>query len=207
MNYYLNEKINIKNVEKIIFFDIDQTLTSVVNFCTLSLNENHNNLIKDKYYNKFKTLKLCDIGTLERPSVALFAELLKTTNSKAFCIASWSNVQQGKLNINEIMSLFSDFADFPDDWLIGCSFSSCLDRYSTYILPIIEKINFEGKFAVIDDGGFNYIENKNTVIVDGRLGFTIYDFFKVLDILEISKIKSPLNYYFQNFKEERKNLK
>lgn len=186
------------NAENIVFFDIDGTLTSSTDHFILKHQKSTKELTH-KLYKNWKTIGLYDYSELTHSCIALFSLFLRQTNSKAICISSWNNNENPELYIKELTEAFEGISDFPQDWLLGFIGGSGGDRFSTDINPFIKNLNIKKPYVILDDGGFTYSKKENVVIVDGRLGFNIYDYEKALNILKI-KEEPDLGYFERNIK-------
>lgn len=187
---------NFDDIENLVFFDIDQTLSDSISHCFTNVDDIL--ALKQELKNDgFKRVKAIDVLYLSKTSLQLFAELLKVKGTKAICISSWAMVKEGYV-IDEIDTLFNRYADFPDNWLVGLLGGGGGDRVVDYVLPFVEKHNFKGNFVVIDDGGGRYSRQDIVVNVDGRLSYNIYDFVRTCDILNIQSVENEkLNYHLQ----------
>lgn len=180
------KKINLDNMQNIVFFDIDSTLSSSVDHCVLK--EQHQDIkITKNLYQNWETISYYNYAELSHSSVALFAYFLKQTNSKAVCISSWNKHQKAELFIKELSEAFETISDFPDDWLLGISGLCGGDRWKHSIEPFIKEHNVQVPFVALDDAGWNYSDQSKAVLVDGRLGFNIIDYMKALKILNLKE--------------------
>ncbi len=187
MIYY--KKNILKETQNIVFFDIDGTLSSTNEWQLLMDNPKYKSF-KESFYQQWKTIKLVDFRNLNHISVALFANLLRQSNSKAVCISSWNVRGSGicpDLYFQQLKESFeSIYQYFPENWLLGYS-SGEVDRNVSAIKPFLEKTNFKGKHIAIDDGGFQYLDQSLTVIVKSRNGFDHQDYEKALKLFNINE--------------------
>lgn len=180
----------LSKTENIVFFDIDSTLTSTTEHFTLLEQPSYEARIKSMYQKKWKTISYWDYLELSHASIALFAAFLRQTGAGAVCISSWNTDRYNGLFIKELQEAFETISEFPDDWFLGYVGCTGGDRWSHSIKPFIKETGFTGKFVALDDGGFEYSDKDNVVIVNGQLGFNIIDYKKALSILSIDeKIK------------------
>jgi hypothetical protein len=189
MIYY--NSVILKKTDKIIFFDIDSTLTSSFERHFACNNENYLNFKKSQHKG-WKSIKMVDFKELSYTAVGLFANLLKQTNAKAVCVSSW-NINNFKSESNEeyLSELKEAFetisSEFPEDWLLGFSGAGGGDRHIYSVLPFIEETQFTGLYSAIDDGAFEYSDQSYTVQVNGRNALTYEDYIKVLEIFKMEK--------------------
>lgn len=61
------------------------------------------------------------------------------------------------------------------------------DRWKYVIEPFLKITGFKGDYVAFDDAGFEYSDQNNAVLVDGRLGFNYMDYEKGLTILKIDE--------------------
>ena len=171
--------------QRIIFFDIDATLTSSIDNLVL-----HDQPIQDAFKRQlfdenWKTISFTDFRELDPSSLALFSRLLRQTGAKAVCISSWNTDDNRYLS--ELKSAFEAFVVFPDDWLLGCTGGGGGQRDHHAIKPFVLKSGFQGEYIALDDGAHHYIDQSRAIKVDGSLGFTIYDYKKALGLFGITE--------------------
>lgn len=196
-------KSSLDDVENLVFFDIDQTLSTSITHAFYSVDKiiAYDQELKSR---GIKRAKAIDAIYLNEVSLLLFSELMKVKGTKAICISSWVATSKKDEIIDEITSLFNDHADFPKDWLIGFVSGGSGDRMTNAVLPFMEKYNYKKNFVVIDDSADRFSMREKTVRVDGRISFQIYDFVKACDILGISEIDNEiLNYHLQYIRKEQ----
>lgn len=187
MIYYKEEIL--QDTENLVFFDIDGTLSSSNEWQLLMKNPKYK-AFKESFYKEWETIKFIDFKNLNHTSIALFANLLRQTNSKAVCISSWNikghNISPN-LYIQQLQEAFQSIYEyFPDNWLLGYSYGE-IDRNISAIQPFIEKTHFDGKYITLDDGGFQYLDQSLTVIVNSRNGFNHQDYEKALKLFNIKE--------------------
>jgi hypothetical protein len=170
--------------QRVIFFDIDATLTNAVDHSSLLDHPTQEAFKQQLFDESWKTIMFADFRELHPSSLALFACLLRQTGAKAVCISSWNTDDVGY--VAELKAAFERFADFPDGWLLGYSGGCGGQRDITAIKPFMEETGFDGEYIALDDGAFEYLDQSRAIIVDGRLGFTIYDYQKALALFSIT---------------------
>jgi hypothetical protein len=176
--------INLDNMQNIVFFDIDATLTSTIDHYILKSQEKNEKIVKS-LYKDWETITYHDYAELTHSCIALFASFLKQTNSKAVCISAWNYSPEPELYTKELSEAFEGISDFPQDWLLGYAGGGGGDRWRSAIKPFLDKYNFGVPHVALDDGGFEYSNQDNVVIIDGKLGFNYYDYLKALKILNL----------------------
>lgn len=175
------------STERIVFFDIDSTLSSAVDHCTLAYQPSYNAYKKSIYNDNWKTIRFANFVELSQSSIALFAKFLEQTNAKAICIASWNTDRHEGVFIHELKEAFEALSEFPDDWFLGCAGGGGGDRDVYTIKPFIKKLGFSGDFIAIDDSVFSYTDKSYAIKIDGRLGFNIHDYEKGLALFGINE--------------------
>lgn len=122
MIYYKEELL--QDTENLVFFDIDATLSSSNEWQLLIKNPKYK-AFKESFYKEWETIKFVYFKNLNHTSIALFANLLRQTNSKAFCISSWNTKGHNispNLYIQQLQEAFQSIYEyFPDNWLLGYS--------------------------------------------------------------------------------------
>ena len=141
MIYY--KKNILKETQNIVFFDIDGTFSSSIE-SLLHINNEKYMKFKCSYYQDWKTIKLVDFKFLNHSSIALFANFLRQTNSKAVCISSWNirgmMYKDSELYMKELQESFESICSyFPNSWLLGFSGGGGGDRFVNSIIPFIKK--------------------------------------------------------------------
>jgi hypothetical protein len=176
-----------KETERIVFFDIDSTLTSSVDHYTLVNQPSYMAYKKSIFNQNWKTIGLYDFMELSQSSIALFACFLRQTGAKAVCISSWNTERYNGIFLKELKEAFEAVSDFPENWFLGCAGGSGGDRYTYTIIPFLSETEFNGDYIAIDDGAFEYKEQKRTIGVDGKIGFNIHDYEKGLALFDIKE--------------------
>ncbi len=201
---WIKPDVNLHKIKNIVFFDIDQTLSDSIRHCMISEQRYYAFLEKFKLHG-YKHINPADAIYLNQTSVELLAELMKIDGTYAICISSWGGKGDA---IAEITHYFGNYADFPDGWLIGSSSGLGGDRYTKFVAPFLKEEKFKGRSVIIDDGAHAYANNPISITVDGRIGFSIYDFVQALDILNIdSVIHNPqIDFQVQRIRESAEYL-
>lgn len=188
MIYYKEELL--QDTENLVFFDIDGTLSST-NEWQLLMDSPKYKSFKESFHQNWKTIKMVDFRLLNHTSIALFANLLHQTNSKAVCVSSWNTrgcMVCPDLYFKQLQEAFqSIYQHFPDNWLLGFSGSGGGDRTTHSIIPFINETGFKGKYISIDDGGFEYKDQSSVVIVNSRNGFEHYNYKEALELFDINE--------------------
>lgn len=145
MIYY--KKNILKETQNIVFFDIDGTLSSTNEWQLLMDNPKYK-FFKESFYQQWKTIKLVDFRNLNHISVALFANLLRQSNSKAVCISSWNVRGSGicpDLYFQQLKESFeSIYQYFPENWLLGYLLVKLIvmfQQYNHFLKKQILKVN------------------------------------------------------------------
>jgi hypothetical protein len=185
MAIYINKRI-LPKTKKIIFFDIDSTLSTSTDHHFFGRMKNYQDY-KKSIYQDWETIRFYDFQSLSHSCIALFAGLLAQTGAKAVCVSSWNRSSKAELYVKELQQAFETMGEFPEDWLLGFSGCGGGDRYEHSMLPLIKEIKFKGEYVALDDGGFEYSNQENVIIVDGRLGFNFYDYEKALKVLKVDE--------------------
>lgn len=186
--------------ERIIFFDIDCTLTSSVDHF-LQPHQKGFVAYKESLMKDWKTIKKFDFCELSFTCLGLFASLLKQTNAKAVCISSWNTNRYDGIFKKELPEAFEQFSAFPKDWFLGFYAGGGGDRYKYTIKPFIKEYNFTGQYIALDDGGFEYGNQNKVVTVRGQKGFDIDDYTKALSLFGIDD--KPLILSAENYEPMR----
>ena len=187
MMYFDEHKL--ASTENIIFFDIDGTFSSSNEVLLYRDNQKYIEF-KQSYYQNWETIKLVDYQFVNHTCIALFANLLRQTNSKAVCVSSWNMKGRNKpeLYLKQLEEAFQAiYSDFPNDWFLGFSGSGGGDRTTYSINPFLEETGFKGKYIAIDDGGFEYADQSYVVQVISRNGFNHNDYQKALQLFGINE--------------------
>ena len=188
MIYY--KKNILKETQNIVFFDIDQTLSSSIDFHYTFDEDKLQNYKKSLYNKEWKTISLFEFQNLNQTSLALFACFLKQTNSKAVCVSSWNttNSEIADLYFKELKESFESISSlFADNWLLGFSGGGGGDRHTFSIVPFLEETNFKGKYIAIDDGGICYTDKSYCVIVNGQTAFHCKEYLEGLKLFGLKE--------------------
>lgn len=188
MIYYKEEIL--KETQNIVFFDIDQTLSSSTDFHYTFDEDKLQNYKKSLYNKQWKTIKLFDFQCLNQTSLALFACFLRQTNSKAVCVSSWNTTRPeiAHLYFKELKESFEVFSSlFPDNWLLGFSGCGGGDRHTHSIIPFLKETNFKEKYIAIDDSGISYKDHSYCVIVDGKTAFHCKEYLEGLKLFGLEE--------------------
>ena len=197
MKSNINEAL-LKDTQRIVFFDIDSTLTSVIDHHTLNY-QMANQLHKRESYDEYnwKTIKFADYIELSSSCLALFANFLRQTGAKAVCISSWNTDRHDGIFLKELQEAFESISEFPNDWLLG--FTGCCggDRWKYTIEPFLKEYDFTGAYLAIDDRVIEYSNTSRAVQVDPRSGFSFREYEECLKLFGISE---GLSYEYPLFK-------
>ena len=175
------------NTDKIVFFDIDQTLSSMNEFFAMQQSKSYDSKKRNLYNEKWNKIKKFDFVHLSILSVNLFASLLEQHNAKAVCVSSWNikGYNNPEEYLNQLKTAFESLSgEFPKDWLLGFSGASGGDRHLYSVTPFLEETNFKGKYISIDDGAFEYSDQSYTVQVNGQHGFSRENFMEASEKLK-----------------------
>lgn len=203
MSYYLRKQ-HIESNRPVFFFDIDQTFGASTDMYFLNTQENYDEICKRLNKEGLSLRFANDTMHLSKSSLTLFSELLKATNGVAICVSSWSSMSNPERSLTAIESIFSWFADFPENWLIGQTSGTGGDRYANNIKPIIDKFNLKN-VAILDDDYKSYSNIELNALIDGRIGFNIYNLVEVVEIMNLKpdSFRSELAYHIKRILEEK----
>lgn len=177
-----------EKTDRIVFFDIDSTLTSSIEHHTLTYQNAYHDFKKSLFNENWKTISFADFIELSQSSIALFANMLAQTGAKAVCISSWNTNRYDGIFLKEFQEAFESVSDnFPEDWFLGYAGGSGGDRHKYTIAPFLKETNFKGDYIALDDGAKHYSDQKRAVEVDGKLGFNFYDYEKALQLFGIDE--------------------
>ena len=196
MKLFLKENYTIEDLQnenKIIYFDIDNTLGSRTGSDGYKDSEKFNKrkLKELNFFLKTNNLSPFDFSDFTSPEIhclGMFMKLLKETNSKAICVSSWCITLQTRCtdDIDAIKLLDLIFKHVFEDWeeglIVGLnSFSG--DRADEAI-NFTKQHGLTNNYLVVDDAvGISYKETDKTINVDGILGFTYYNYKEAKDRL------------------------
>lgn len=206
MSLYLRKNFQKDELKErpVFFFDIDQTFGASSHSFFQLTEENHKAYCQKMTDNGLSLRYAYDTMNLSQASLALFAELLKGTNGVAICISSWTKNKNPEESMDSIQTIFSWFADFPDNWLVGQTSGVGGDRYESAISKVLNKYDVS-KYVVLDDAYRAYSNQDYCVKIDGRLGFNIYNLVEAVDFLDadLSKFDESITYHIKKIREEK----
>ncbi len=189
MSFYLRTE-EIDNNKPVFFFDIDQTFGASTHMFFKNTQDNYDEVLEKLEDAGISMRFAYDTMHLSKSCLVFFAELLKATGGVAICISSWSSSSNPEKTLKAIEHIFSWYADFPDNWLIGNTSGTGADRYEYDVKPMIERLNIL-RPLVIDDGYHQYANKTLCVKVDGRIGFNIYNLVEAVEMLNINSGEFP----------------
>jgi hypothetical protein len=187
MKSKINEHL-LEDTQRIIFFDIDSTLTSVIDHHTLAYqtaNQLHKRETHESY--NWKTIRFPDYVELSSSCLALFANFLRQTGAKAVCISSWNTMRCDGVYLKELQEAFESISEFPSDWLLGFTGCGGGDRWEYTIKPFLEEYDFTGSYVAIDDRASEYSNQSKAVSVDPRTGFSYREYEACLSLFGIKE--------------------
>ncbi|MCF2901142.1 hypothetical protein L1267_12145 [Pseudoalteromonas sp. OFAV1] len=167
--------------ERIVFFDIDSTLTSAVDHHILNYQPAYR-ASKQAVYDRhqWKTIKFGDYIELSSSCLALFANFLAQTGARAVCVSSWNCVRHDGIYLQELQQAFETISEFPKDWLLGFSGVGGGDRWKWSITPFLLETGFKGDLIAIDDKACDYSNQNIAIKVDSLIGFSYREYEKGL---------------------------
>lgn len=203
MSFYLRTE-QIDNDKPVFFFDIDQTFGASTHMFFEDSQEKYDEICQKLQDEGFSVRFAHDTMHLSKSCLIFFAELLKATGGVAICISSWSSSSNPEKTLKAIEHIFSWYADFPENWLIGNTSGTGADRYEYDVKPMIDRLNIL-KPLVIDDGYHQYLDKTLCVKVDGRIGFNIYNLVEAVEMLNLKpeQFRSEIEHHIRQILKEK----